>query len=340
MQKIGMRKGKKKAVHTFGEVVDISGDRPYRIEIKKVYSSEPLCTIESEDRIEKGLAYIAIAPFMEELAGRGRPLQLSDIKTEGGQMVALFESEKGRIKRAEIRLDDRGRAKNLEAGKEYLFSVFRKRPFFERYERRSIPAGRGKRSEAAEIGEERIKNFTEMAEVKRGDRILDTATGIKKYLKHFSRQGCRVTCLNISLSILKATREWLGDENTSFAVYDIEEGLPFRDGTFDTVICDALLEYIPDAHGALVQISGLVKKGGNLLLLEPVKSTVSDFYPQDLWEIALWRPRHDPLFNERCMEETLKARGFEIQEKREVRFRHPIHEMEEFCQPVAKFQKV
>lgn len=334
-----MRKGKRKAIHTFGEVSDVSGDRLYRIEIKKVYSSEPLCTITSEERIGGGLVYIAIAPFAEELAGRGKPMRLSDLRTEGNQISAIFESPKGRIKRAEIRLDDRGRAKNLEPGKEYLFGVFKKRRFFEMYERDSVPAGRGKRSEAAEIGKGRIKNFTEMAEVKRGDRVLDTATGIKDYLKHFSGQGCSITCLNISPSMLRRTREWLGGR-ASFVAYDIEKGLPFRYGTFDAVICDALLEYVTDCHEALGQVSTLVRKGGSLLLLEPVKSTVRNFYPQDLWEVALWRPHHDPFFNDRCMEETLKEEGFEIQEKREMRFRYPIYKQEEFCQSVVKFQKI
>jgi ubiquinone/menaquinone biosynthesis C-methylase UbiE len=122
--------------------------------------------------------------------------------------------------------------------------------------------------------------------------------------------------------------------------YDIEEGLPFKYHTFDLVICDALLEYVADCHEALAQTSGLVKKGGKLLLLEPVKSTVSEFYPQDLFEIALWRPRRDPLFNERCVEETLKARKFELVDRREMRFSYPIFEKEEFCQSIAKFQKI
>ncbi|MEE8402550.1 MAG: hypothetical protein V3R93_02240, partial [Candidatus Hydrothermarchaeaceae archaeon] len=82
----------------------------------------------------------------------------------------------------------------------------------------------------------------------------------------------------------------------------------------------------------------LVKKDGELLLLGPIKSTVQDFYPQDLWEIALWRPRHDPFFNDRCMEETLKEKGFEIIEKREMRFRYPIYGPEEFCQSIVKFR--
>jgi len=344
LQKIGMRKGKRKAIHTFGEVVSISEDGPYLIEIKKVLSSELLCTIASEKKIEKGLVYIVIAPFVKELVGEGNKsrsiMQLTDITTEGTQIVAIFESKNGGIKKVEIILDDRGRAKNLVVGNEYLFDVFRKRQFFERYERGSIPVGKGKRSEPGEIAKERIKNFIEMAKVKRGNRVLDTTTGIKEYLRYFSEQGCHVACLNISPSILKRTREWLRNKNASFLAYDIEKGLPFKNETFDLVICDALLEYVSNPHEALERTSGLIRKDGKLLLLGPIKSTVQDFYPQDLWEVALWRPRHDPFFNERCMEETLKARGFQILEKREMRFRYPIYRQEEFCQSIVKYQKI
>jgi ubiquinone/menaquinone biosynthesis C-methylase UbiE len=337
---MGMRKGKKKAIHTFGEIARLSGERPYKIEIYKVFSSEPLCTIISDKKIEGDMVYLAIAPFVSGTGIAGKSsVKLKKLKRENNQIVAKFESENGPIKKAEITLDDRGRAKNLQAGEDYLFNVFQKKEFFERYERMSIPAGRGKRSEPDKTGRERITNFLEMADIKKGDGVLDTATGIKEYLKHIKEKGGHLTCLNISPSILEKTREWLGN-NANFVAYDIEEGIPFKYFTFDLVICDALLEYVSDCHEALGQTSGLVKKGGKLLLLEPVKSTYKDFYPQNMWEIALWRPRHDPLFNTRCMEETLKKRGFEIIEKREMRFSYPIFKTEEFCQSIAKYIRV
>ncbi|MBU2560570.1 methyltransferase domain-containing protein [archaeon] len=335
MQKMGMRKGKKKAIHTFGEVVDITEARPYRIEIFKTFSNEPLCTVYSDELVGDGLVYIAIAP-----AGDGKKgMKLKELKKERDQLIAKFEAGKGPIKKAEITLDDRGRAQNLVVGAYYIFNVFKRREFFEGYERKSIPVGKGARSEPGKTGEERIANFLELMDVKKGDRVLDTATGMKEYLRQVSKKRGSLTCLNMSPSILKRTRGWLGDENANFVAYDIEEGFPFKYGTFDVVICDALLEYVSDCHEALAQAGGLVKKGGSLLLLEPVKSTARDFYPQDMWEVALWRPGHDPVFNTRCMRETLMSRKFEVVEKREMRFEYPLYKKEEFCQSIAKFQK-
>lgn len=325
---MGMRKGKRKAIHTFGEVASVTEARPYRIEIYKMFSAEPLATIYSEKPVGDSVVYIAIAPAPE--GGGKSGMKLKELKSKGNQLIAKFRAGKGPIKKAEITLDDRGRAKNLEVGKDYLFNVFEKKEFFERYERRSIPVGGG----------ERITNFPEMLGIKKGDMVLDTATGMKEYLKHVTGSKGRLTCLNMSRSILKRTREWLGDERANFVAYDIEEGFPFKYSTFDVVICDGLLEYVSDCHEALAQAGGLVRREGSLLLLEPVKSTARDFYPQDLFEIALWRPGNDPVFNTRCMAETLVSRKFEVVEKREMLFEYPIYKKEEFCQSIAKYMKV
>jgi ubiquinone/menaquinone biosynthesis C-methylase UbiE len=335
---MGMGKGKRKAIHTFGEVASVTEARPYKIEIFKVFSSEPLCTIYSDKPMGDSLVYITIAPAPD--GGGKSSMELKELKKEKDQLIATFESEKGPIKKAEITLDNRGRAQNLVAGAYYIFNVFERKEFFERYERKSIPVGKGKRSEPRKTGAERITNFLELLDVQEGDLVLDTCTGMKEYLKQVSKKKGRLTCLNMSQAILKRTREWLGDKRANFIAYDIEEGFPFKYGTFDLVICDALLEYVSDCHEALAQASGLVKKGGSLLLLEPVKSTASDFYPQDMWEVALWRPRHDPVFNTRCMQETLMSRKFETAEKREMRFEYQLYKKEEFCQSIAKYIKV
>jgi len=332
-----MRKGKRKAIHTFGEVASITGEGPYRTEIYKAFAGEMLATVLSREVFGDGLVYIAIAPFVEGTLGP--TMELVELKKEGNQLIARFESEDWPIKQSQITLDDRDRAKNLVEGGKYFFNVFTKRQFFDRYEKRGVPEGKSKRSEPDKIGEERIANFLELADAGKGDRVLDTATGIKEYLRHFSNVGTHLTCLNISPSILKRTRKWLGDKNANFVAYDIEEGIPFKYHTFDIVICDALLEYLSDCHEAIAQLSGLVKEGGKMIILEPTKSTVSDFYPQDLFEIALWRPNNDPLFNKRCMEETLFARKFELVERKEMRFSYQIFNNEEFCQSIAKFAK-
>ncbi len=128
----------------------------------------------------------------------------------------------------------------------------------------------------------------------------------------------------------------------SIIVVNVEKGFPFRDESFDLVICDALLEYLSEPHKTLNQIFDLIKGGGKLLLLEPTSPLrkIPEFYPQDLWEVALWRPLYDPYFNEGFVEETLKDMGFKIVEKRTMKFTYPIYGEEQFSQSILSLYKV
>ncbi len=342
-----MRRGKKRAIHTFGEVASISkSGNLSRIEIDRMYGGGNLLTIYSEKIPKRGLIWVVIAPFRRELLGRGegKPFmiaKLMDLDVEERQITAKFESINGEGK-AEIVLDNRGRARNLKVGRDYILDLIERREFFERFERGSIPVGiKDKRSEPDRLGAERIKNFIELANAKEGQMVLDTAAGEKEYLKHFSEKGCRIVCTNISKTILKRTRRLIGGDKHSFVVCDLERGFPFRNGGFDLVICDALLEYLSRPHDILNQIFDLIKCGGILLLLEPTRSIskIPDFYPQDLWEVALWRPIYDPYFNESLLEKTLLDKGFKIAEKRTMRFKYPIYDEERFSQSIIHLYK-
>lgn len=341
-----MRRGKRRAIHTFGEVVSVSRGKPYRIEIKRLLSDKRLCTIQSEKYPERGVVWMVIVPFSEELSRseKGRPYMIAELANttiKEGEMIATFDSIDGNAK-VEIYLDDRGRARNLIVGREYIFDIMDRREFFEVYERGSIPVGiKGKRSEPDKLGDERIRNFIQISNVREGQKALDMATGIKDYLGHFLEKGCYTICANISVSILKRTRGAIGNKNAAFVAYDVEKGFPFKNETFDVVVCDALLEYVSRPHEVLKRTFHLIKRGGRLLLLEPIKPStkIPDFYPQNLWEIALWRPIYDPYFNEDCVEETLKEMGFDIVEKRAMRFTYPIYDEEQFSQSVLSLQK-
>ncbi len=339
-----MRKGKKRAIHTFGEVANISkSGNLSRIEIDRMYGGGNLLIIYSEKIPKKGFVWIVIAPFRRELLGQDEPfmiVRLIDLSVRDGQIIASFKSVEGEGK-VEIVLDDRGRARNLKAGEDYIFDLMDRGRFFERYERGSIPAGAKGRSEPDSLGALRIQNFRELAKVSEGQRVLDVAAGVKDYLRYFSKKGCNLICTNISLSILKRTRAAVGAEKAAYVRCDIEKGFPFKDESFDLVVCDALLEYLSEPLRTLDQISGLIKGGGSLLLLEPARSLnkILDFYPQDLWEVALWRPIFDPDFNEALVEENLEERGFKVVEKRTMKFAYPLYDEEQFSQSIICLYK-
>jgi SAM-dependent methyltransferase len=73
---------------------------------------------------------------------------------------------------------------------------------------------------------------------------------------------------------------------TSYRIYPCEyrceadlragdaQDLPFRDASFDTVVCTLGLCTIPDDRGAVAEAARVLRPGGRLLLLEHVRSPV------------------------------------------------------------------
>jgi ubiquinone/menaquinone biosynthesis C-methylase UbiE len=341
---IGLRKGKRKALHVPGFVTKIEGRGPFGVTVEKLNGGGNLCKLVTDKSVREGPVWIAISPLKrEEPTKSERSLVTLDRIKNGSQaeIAIIFRSREGRIKNAELVLDNRGRAKNLEVGESYRFSLLTPREFYSAYERRSIPVNRGARSEPVDVGKKRIDFITRFVDTRDGERVLDCATGIKDYLRSIATKDSRIVCLNISVPMLERTREWLDYAGADFVRYNADLGLPFKENSFDTVILDALLEYTKEPHSVLRNCSALVKMGGKILLLEPVESeNISEFYPQDLWELALWRPNHDKDFSKKNFEETLKKKNFELIQRIDFRFSHRIFENEKFSQSVAVFKKV
>ncbi|MFQ5800666.1 MAG: class I SAM-dependent methyltransferase, partial [Candidatus Hydrothermarchaeales archaeon] len=323
---------------------EVRGVGPFTVRVEKSRAGGTLCVLETDKKIEKGPVWIVIAPLEGNIVKgkKGAVMTLTKIKEKDKRgIMAVFESQKGSHKRAEVILDNRGRARNLEAGESYTFAIMEPESFFQAYERKSIPAGGGGRSEPDEVGKKRIEFFTELSEAKEGDFILDCATGIKGYLKHFTVRGGRLVCLNISTPILEKTKEWLSYEGAHFIRYDADLGFPFKDESFDAVVVDALLEYTKDPQSVLKRCAALTRPGGRLLLLEPATSeALLDFYPQDLWEVALWRPANDRKFSRENFEDVLKGEGFELAQREITEFVYPLFSQQRFSQGVAVFKKI
>ncbi len=326
---IGMRRGKKRAIHLPGELrVALDGSA----EIQKLYGLGELASITKCKDVRAGTVWLAIAPATDK-----EGMRLAELKKSGSEVKAVFEG--GTLSRIEVFLDDRGRARNLGIEAEYSIAILPKKAFFEFYERMSIPAGGRGRSEPQELGELRLRNFQDLMKGRAG-KVLDAATGIKGYLKSLAEK-CTITCGNISPSMLKRTREWLGTANAGFVAYDAEFGFPFKDGEFDLAICDAFLEYVDDPIKVLRRIAGLLRPEGELFLLEPISALAEaeEFYPQDLWEFALWRPIHDKGFNGSALEKELGGLGFEAVERKTMEFEYPMHGDERFRQEVVRLVK-
>ena len=101
------------------------------------------------------------------------------------------------------------------------------------------------------------------AEVARGDRVLDVATGPGQAalvaLSTVTPAG-RVIGADISPAMLTAARARLGEEAFQPVATD-GQALAFRDGSFDAVVCQLGLQFFPDPARGLTEFRRVLRAG-------------------------------------------------------------------------------
>jgi 2-polyprenyl-3-methyl-5-hydroxy-6-metoxy-1,4-benzoquinol methylase len=100
----------------------------------------------------------------------------------------------------------------------------------------------------------------------RGSKILDVGCGPGEIAAKLMQRGYDVWGVDIAEPMIRYARERCGVNQ--FQVGDIEQ-IPFRDGTFDGVVCVGVLEYLDGDSGALREIERVLKPGGRAVLSMP-----------------------------------------------------------------------
>ena len=104
--------------------------------------------------------------------------------------------------------------------------------------------------------------------------VLEIAAGTGRNLP-FYPEDVRLTGVELSpkmLEIAQRRAREIGRE-ADLRAGDAQD-LPFRDASFDTVVCTLGLCTIPDDRGAVAEAARVLRPGGRLLLLEHVRSPV------------------------------------------------------------------
>ncbi|MBI4638123.1 MAG: methyltransferase domain-containing protein [Candidatus Rokubacteria bacterium] len=100
-------------------------------------------------------------------------------------------------------------------------------------------------------------------------RTLDLGCGTGRNLPHY-RPGVQVVGLDPAWpSLARARRRG----PTVPLVIGSAERLPFRDGSFDTVVSGLVFCSVPDARRGLAEVARVLRPGGALRMLEHVRST-------------------------------------------------------------------
>ena len=147
----------------------------------------------------------------------------------------------------------------------------------------------------------------------RGSRLLDLGCGKGRLVRALGALGAEVVGTDPTWAMLKPARLAGGSYVQSSAT-----GLPFREGSFDGVICVEVIEHIPDVDRALREIARVLKPGGRAILIDknPAGIGYHGFSPNWLYKWMQERrghwfyPRHFP-FKERWHSAGALARRLE-----------------------------
>jgi len=102
-----------------------------------------------------------------------------------------------------------------------------------------------------------------------GSRILEVGCGSGRDALRLAEAGANVTALDYSAGALAAVRQACRTPARCHLVQGNALALPFRDGTFDVVFHQGLLEHFPDPAPVLAENVRVLKPGGMLLVDVP-----------------------------------------------------------------------
>lgn len=107
--------------------------------------------------------------------------------------------------------------------------------------------------------------------IRRGMRVLDAGCGSGRNLVYMLREGFDVTAVDTDASRLDDVRRMSADVGRPLGPEHLVAGdlvsLPFPDGAFDVVLCNAVLHFAPDTetfHVMVRELGRVVAPGGVL----------------------------------------------------------------------------
>jgi SAM-dependent methyltransferase len=149
------------------------------------------------------------------------------------------------------------------------------------------------RAGTREVLDRQHERIAAALEVAPGMRVLDLGCGVGHLLAWLSRHAPAIYHgFDLSLNSIRAARMAAGAD---VSVGDAGR-LPFRDASYDRVICNGSAHHLPDVATTFREIRRVLRAGGRLVLHEPVDS------PADL--------SHKDAFTRDIVERVLRDAGF------------------------------
>jgi SAM-dependent methyltransferase len=139
--------------------------------------------------------------------------------------------------------------------------------------------------------------------------VLELAAGtgrMTKHLREYFNVSTKITATDISSDMLNLARKKINDSTIDFQLADIQE-LPFPDHSFDLVLCQYGLMFLPDKQKGFREVHRVLKPGGrfvfstwdsarNIPLLNLIFNDIilPLFKPEDSGRLTIPFSLHDP----------------------------------------------
>lgn len=114
------------------------------------------------------------------------------------------------------------------------------------------------------FGQDRRLNLIRAYAPLEGARILDIGCGLGVYVRKFREFSDRVYGIDIDEKRLKK-----GAETTPGLMLAVGEHLPFRDGLFDVIVLNEVIEHVQDDAATLAEAERILAPGGRIVIYAP-----------------------------------------------------------------------
>ena len=143
----------------------------------------------------------------------------------------------------------------------------------------------------------------ERLRVRSGEKLLDAGCGEGRHCFGALERGAHVVGLDLDLASLKTNADNLeqrasGCGRLGALIQGNAFQLPFRDATFDKVICSEVMEHVHDYRAAARELARVTKPGGCLAITIPTATSEKlylrvgdDYFESPGGHIRIFRPR-------------------------------------------------
>lgn len=171
-------------------------------------------------------------------------------------------------------------------------------------------------------------NFDRL-DIKKNNIVLDAGCGFGRHSMEFVSRGASVFSMDLDMESLRKTRyslallkEKRAKQKNGFFVHSGDAlNLPFRDETFDRIICSEVMEHVDDDFKACSELSRVMKKHGRIAI------TVPTYFSEAIYDLLTYEYFSSPgghvrkYFPGRLVK-IMRQNGLEIYS---IGFKHSFH---------------